>query len=249
MSSPSMFSLSGKTILVTGASSGIGRATALLCAQMGAHVIAGGRDAERLNAVLAELPGDGHQMGQADLTDEAQLSMLLDMLPILDGCVFGAGAAETVPMRMVSQQHLMRMMSINYIAPVMLTQGLLKRKKLRDEASLVYVTAIAEHTAPVATGIYSGAKAALKATVRVLALEHARQKIRANCVSPGYVETPMLERLRLTSSVQDNVGLVPLGILEPVDVASGIAYLLSPASRWVTRSSLVIDGGLTLPMR
>lgn len=244
-----MFSLSGKTILVTGASSGIGRATALLCAQMGAHVIAGGRDAERLNAVLAELPGDGHQMGQADLTDEAQLSMLLDMLPILDGCVFGAGAAETVPMRMVSQQHLMRMMSINYIAPVMLTQGLLKRKKLRDEASLVYVTAIAEHTAPVATGIYSGAKAALKATVRVLALEHARQKIRANCVSPGYVETPMLERLRLTSSVQDNVGLVPLGILEPVDVASGIAYLLSPASRWVTRSSLVIDGGLTLPMR
>jgi NAD(P)-dependent dehydrogenase (short-subunit alcohol dehydrogenase family) len=244
-----MFSLSGKTILVTGASSGIGRATALLCAQMGAHVIAGGRDTERLNAVLAELPGDGHQMGQADLTDEAQLSMLLDMLPILDGCVFGAGAAETVPMRMVSQQHLMRMMSINYIAPVMLTQGLLKRKKLRDEASLVYVTAIAEHTAPVATGIYSGAKAALKATVRVLALEHARQKIRANCVSPGYVETPMLERLRLTSSVQDNVGLVPLGILEPVDVASGIAYLLSPASRWVTRSSLVIDGGLTLPMR
>jgi NAD(P)-dependent dehydrogenase (short-subunit alcohol dehydrogenase family) len=249
VSSSSVFSLCGKTILVTGASSGIGRATALVCAQMGAQVIASGRDAERLNGVLAKLPGDGHRTIQADLTDEVQMSTLLDTVPMLDGCVFGAGAAETVPMRMITHQHLMRMMSINYIAPVMLTQGLLKRKKLRNSASLVYVTAIAEHTAPVATGIYSGAKAALKATVRVLALEHARQNIRANCVSPGYVETPMLERLRLTSSVQDNVGLVPLGILEPIDVANGIGYLLSPASRWVTRSSLVIDGGLTLPMR
>jgi NAD(P)-dependent dehydrogenase (short-subunit alcohol dehydrogenase family) len=126
---------------------------------------------------------------------------------------------------------------------------LIARKRIRDDASLVYVTAVAERIAPVATSMYSAAKAALTAYVRTLALEHAKRRIRANCVSPGYVATPMLAMLACTADMQDKLDLTPLGTIEPSDVANGIGYLLSPASRWVTRSSLLIDGGLSLPMR
>jgi NAD(P)-dependent dehydrogenase (short-subunit alcohol dehydrogenase family) len=141
------------------------------------------------------------------------------------------------------------MFAVNYDAPVLLTQALLAKRKIAQGASLVYVTAIAEHVAPNATGVYSGAKAALTATVRTIALEHAKQGIRANCVSPGYVATPMLDGLQAVMSTQDKVELAPLGVIEPDDIAAGIAYLLAPASRWVSRTSLVIDAGLTLHVR
>lgn len=245
----SAFSLAGKTVLVTGASSGIGQATAMLCAGMGAAVWLTGRDPARLQATLDSLPGAGHGLHLADLTDEAARNALVDSLPVLDGCVFCAGAVELVPARMVSEKHLNDMMQINFTVPVLLTQRLLARKHIRDGASLVYVTAVAERIAPVATSMYSAAKAALTAYVRTLALEHAKRRIRANCVSPGYVATPMLNTLASNADMQDKLDLTPLGTIEPSDVANGIGYLLAPASRWVTRSSLLIDGGLSLPMR
>lgn len=242
----SPFSLEGKVILVTGASSGIGQAAAQLCAKMGASVIVCGRDVQRLAAVLGSLPGTGHQSVVGDLTDPGARLALVEAVPLLDGCVFSAGTAALVPMRMVSQRHLDAMFAVNYDAPVLLTQSLLSKKKIRHGASLVYVTAIAEHTTPHATGIYSGAKAALTATVRTIGLEHAKQGIRANCVSPGYVDTPMLQGLQSTANMRDSIDLIPLGAIQPGDVAAGIAFLLTPASRWVSRASLVIDGGLCL---
>jgi NAD(P)-dependent dehydrogenase (short-subunit alcohol dehydrogenase family) len=245
----SPFSLQGKVLLVTGASSGIGRATASLCADLGATVVLCGRNIERLNAARDSLSGTGHTAVAGDLTDANARHALVDAVPPLDGCVFSAGIAALVPMRMVSEQHLHAMFSVNYESPVMLTQRLLAKKKVSNGASLVFVTARAEHISPVATGIYSGVKAALTATVRTLALEHAKQGIRANCVSPGYVDTPMLEKLHGVSSLQSKVDLTPLGKISAADVAAGIAYLLAPASRWVTRSSLVIDGGLSLHVR
>lgn len=247
MSTP--FSLQGKTILVTGASSGIGRATAVLCANMGASVWLTGRDPARLQATLDNLPGIGHGLHLADLTNGSARNALVDSLPALDGCVFCAGAVELVPARMVSEKHLNDMMQINFTVPVLLTQRLLSRKLICDGASLVYVTAVAERIAPVATSMYSAAKAALTAYVRTLALEHAKRRIRANCVSPGYVATPMLTALASNTNMQDKLDLTPLGTIEPSDIANGIGYLLAPASRWVTRSSLLIDGGLSLPMR
>lgn len=245
----SPFSLQNKVVLVTGASSGIGRAAAVLCAELGACVVLCGRDAGRLHATLAALPGTGHAVIAGDLTDADARNALVDSAPALDGCVFSAGAAALVPMRMVSEKHLHAMFSVNYEAPVMLTQRLLAKKRINNGASLVFVTARAEHISPVATGIYSGVKAALTATVRSIALEHAKQGIRANCISPGYVNTPMLEKLHSVSSLQDKVDLTPLGNIEASDIAAGIVYLLAPASRWVTRSSLVIDGGLSLHAR
>jgi NAD(P)-dependent dehydrogenase (short-subunit alcohol dehydrogenase family) len=149
----------------------------------------------------------------------------------------------------VTQRHLDQLFAVNYDAPVLLTQALLAKRKIAANASLVYVTAVAEHVAPHATGIYSGAKAALTATVRTIAVEHAKQGVRANCVSPGYVATPMLDGLQNVMSTGDKAALAPLGMIEPADVAGAIAWLLAPASRWVSRTSLVIDSGLTLHVR
>jgi NAD(P)-dependent dehydrogenase (short-subunit alcohol dehydrogenase family) len=243
------FSLEGKQILVTGASSGIGEATARLCAQMGAHVIACGRNAERLEAVVAGLAGNGHQSFTGDLTDAAARQALIDVVPALDGCVFSAGIAALAPMRMVSQRHLDALFAVNYNSPVLLTQALLAKRKIAPKASLVYVTALAEHTAPFATGIYAGTKGALTATVRTIALEVAKQGIRANCVSPGYVATPMIDGLQNVMNSEEKMSLAPLGTIEPEDVANGIAFLLAPASRWVSRTSVAIDAGLTLHHR
>jgi NAD(P)-dependent dehydrogenase (short-subunit alcohol dehydrogenase family) len=245
----SPFSLEGRHILVTGASSGIGEAAARLCAQMGARVVACGRNEERLQKVVSGLAGDGHQAVIGDLTDPAARQAVVDAVPALDGCVFSAGAAALAPMRMVSQRHLDAIFAVNYDAPVLLTQALLAKRKIAQAASLVYVTAIAEHVAPNATGVYSGAKAALTATVRTIAVEQARQGIRANCISPGYVATPMLEGLQGVMNTQDKMELAPLGVIEPDEIAAGIAWLLAPASRWVSRTSLVIDAGLTLHVR
>lgn len=247
--SASPFSLAGRTILVTGASSGIGEATARLCANMGARILACGRDTGRLERLVAGLAGAGHASVAGDLTDPAARQALVDASPSLDGCVFSAGAAQLAPLRMVTQRHLDRLFAVNYDAPVLLTQSLLAKRKVAQGASLVYVTAVAEHVAPHATGIYSGAKAALTATVRALAVEHAKQGVRANCVSPGYVATPMLDGLQNVMSTGDKAALAPLGMIEPDDVAGAIAWLLAPASRWVSRSTLVIDSGLTLHVR
>lgn len=243
------FSLSGKTVLVTGASSGIGRASALLCAQMGATVLLTGRNTENLEAARADLPGTGHTTFVGDLTIEAARNALVDIAPTLDGCVFSAGAVELAPVRMITERHLRSIFSVNYDAPVLLTQRLLAKKKIASGGSLVYVTAVAEHIAPIATGAYSAAKAALTATVRTIALEHAKQGIRANCVSPGYVRTPMLDKMRTISSIDDKVALMHLGVVEPVEIAHSIVFLLSSASRWVTRATLVIDGGLSVHVR
>ena len=242
----SPFSLEGRQILVTGASSGIGEAAARLCAQMGARVLACGRNEERLRKVVSELAGEGHQTVIGDLTDPAGRQAVVDAATALDGCVFSAGAATLAPTRMVSQRHLDTMFAVNYDAPVLLTQALLAKRKIARDASLVYVTAVAEHIGPNATGAYAGAKAALKATMRTIAVEVASQGMRANCVSPGFVSTPMLDGLQAVMNTQEKTALSPLGAIEPGEVAAGIAWLLAPASRWVSRTTLVIDGGLTL---
>jgi NAD(P)-dependent dehydrogenase (short-subunit alcohol dehydrogenase family) len=131
----------------------------------------------------------------------------------------------------------------------MLTQALLAKRKLAQGASLVYVTSAAQHWGFSGSPIYAGTKAALTAAVRTIAAEHAKQGIRANCVSPGYVETPMLEGLQSTMSMGGAREPAALGTIEADDVAAGIGYLLAPASRWVSRASLVIDGGLSLHVR
>jgi NAD(P)-dependent dehydrogenase (short-subunit alcohol dehydrogenase family) len=243
----SPFSLDGRQILVTGASSGIGAAAARLCARMGAVVIACGRDESRLAQLLDGLNGAGHRAIAGDLTDPLARQALVEQAPVLDGCVFSAGIAALAPVRMVSQRHLTAMFATNFDAPMLLTQALLSKRKVASGASLVYVTSAAQHWGFAGSAMYAGTKAALTAAVRTLAAEQARQGIRANCVSPGYVQTPMLAGLQAGMSMAD--APAALGAIEADDVAGAIVYLLSPASRWVSRASLVVDAGLSLHVR
>lgn len=246
---PSPYSLEGRRILVTGASSGIGRACAILSAQMGAKLVLTGRDSARLSETLSMIEGQEHQASVLDLMDPAAWSTWIQALEPIDGMVYAAGIAQVAPFRLVTERHIQTQMDINFKVPIQLTQALLKAKKINPNSSLVYIAAVADKTAPVGSAVYSASKAALITSVRSLALEVAKQKIRANCVSPGYVRTPMFDQMKAMASVEDLVKLAPLGLIEPEEIASSVVYLLSEASRWVTRSNLVIDSGLTIPMR
>ncbi len=243
------FSLEGMNVFITGASSGVGRATAVMASQLGACVTITGRNEERLDQTLSALEGQGHRMIVEDLSSQGAYERLTEQLPELDGMVYSAGIAEIMPFRMINDGHIKRVMQLNFEAPIQITQNMMRRKKLRAGGSLVYVTAIADHAAPVGSAVYSASKAALATAVKSLALELAKTKVRANCLAPGYVRTPMYDKLGASSAIDEYLKLVPLGLIEPEEIASSAAYLLSPASRWVTRTSLVIDGGLTLRMR
>lgn len=249
MNSTDAFSLEGKTILVTGASSGIGAASAELCARLGAKLVINGRNAERLETTLQALSGDGHIKVVGDLTEPDVRQQLIDASDGYDGLAACAGIAALVPFRLASEKHLQQMLAVNYLAPITLTQQLLHKRRLRANASLVFITAVAAYACPQATAGYAASKAALEAASRSLALEHAKQGIRVNCIAPGYVDTPMLSGLGSAVNMYGNMALTPLGNIVAEDIAPGVAYLLSGASRWVTRSTLTIDGGISLPVR
>ena len=243
------FSLHGKKILITGASSGIGAAVAHLCADLGAELVITGRNGDRLEAVRAGLAGEGHVSVIGDLTESTTHDALLQSAAAFDGLVSCAGIAALVPFRMATEAHLQKMLSVNYLAPMNLTRLLLYKKMFQPGSSLVYVTALAARVSPMAASAYAASKSALDAACRTIGLEYAKQKIRANSVAPGYVDTPMLQSLGTQAGMDHKIDLTPLGRLNPVDVASAVCYLLAPASRWTTRSTLTVDGGLGIAMR
>lgn len=236
------FHLRGKTILVTGASSGIGRAVAIQCAKAGASLIVSGRDATRLDETLAALEGDAHRAVLADLTDQEQLHALVAQSGPIDGVVHGAGIDGVAPVRMLSESFLNRVFSANFNAPVLLTQRLLHQKAMRDGGSILFMTSIAAHTGTVGVGPYSASKAALIGLMRCLALEVAKRGIRVNSLSPGLVDTPLVNKDR--AWLDEKNKLYPLGIGQPEDVAYAAVYFLSDSSRRVTGTSFNLDGGI-----
>jgi NAD(P)-dependent dehydrogenase (short-subunit alcohol dehydrogenase family) len=240
------FSLEGRRILVTGASSGIGRQVAISCAQMGASVVLTGRNAVRLEETRAQLVGDAHRLITADLAEADAVDRVVASVGELNGVVHSAGIAKLAPFRMLSDKHLDDVLGINLRAPLLLTRALLAKRTLQPGSSIVFVGAIASEIGPVATAAYAASKAALLAAARSLAQEVAKQQIRANVISPGYVRTPLLEELGRTGArIDDLLEHVPLGLGEPEDVANTVVFLLSDASRWMTRSLVIVDGGLT----
>jgi NAD(P)-dependent dehydrogenase (short-subunit alcohol dehydrogenase family) len=242
------FSLSGKTIFVTGASSGIGRQVCVTAAQQGAKIVLSGRNEEELQKTLALLPGHEHLIVAADLTTIEERENLLKQLPQLDGMVYCAGGVKSFPIRFLSEKRLDEM-QLNFDAPAMLTAGLLRLKKLNREASLVYLSSISSNHPPKGGAIYGASKAALESYVKVLARETAPQLIRANCISPGMVKTPLYDRVETDISKEEmdkHIADYPLGAGLPEDVAYAAVYLLSPASRWVTGINLILDGGFLL---
>ncbi|TSA25411.1 MAG: SDR family oxidoreductase [Bacteroidetes bacterium] len=240
------FTLSGKTILVTGASSGIGKQTAILVSRAGATVCTTGRDAERLQETFDQLEGNSHRMMIADLIVEAQMDALVEELPALNGIVHCAGMVNPWPVKFILQEHIDRIFAINYHAPVNLTGKLLRKKKVLNHASLLFLSTIATRNPYVGGALYSGAKAALEAYAKTLALELVNKGIRANCLLPGLVDTPMIafpsgEALQ-EEALERYTKRYPLGVGQPEDVAGAILYFLSDASKWVTGTTLILGG-------
>lgn len=245
------FSLQGKTILITGASSGIGRTTAIECSKLGANVCITGRDADRLDETFSALHGDAnsHIKIVADLTNENELQQLVDSLPILDGCVNNAGIGKMLPLQFYSTEVLENIFGINTFAPMLLMKYLVKKKKLKNPSSVVFTASISgyNNVAP-ANGIYGSSKAALSEYMKYAALELAGKGIRCNAVHPGRVNTPLIEnRLISQEDMLKDLEMYPLKrYAQPEEVAYAIIYLLSDAASFVTGSDLVIDGGRSL---
>ena len=242
------FSLEGKTILIKGASSGIGRATAIECSKMGATLIICGRNEKRLKETLNSLEGEGHTTFVGDLTEQDNIEGLVNSCSNVDGVVLSAGRGLTLPFNFSSREKFDEIFNINFFSPIELLRLLNKKKKIANNGSVVTIVSIGG-TGRYAVGnsIYGASKAALNSMVHFCAQELSGRLIRVNGVCPGMVETPLIRRGTLTDEqLKEDMGKYPLKRYgKPEDVAMGVIYLLSDAASWVTGHSLVIDGGIT----
>jgi len=245
MSNP--FSLNGQTILVTGASSGIGRQIAISVSQMGGRLVIAGRNAERLQQTLERLSGEGHQAIQGDLATPEGRERLIAACPPLNGLVNNAGTALLRPFKFTDDERLENLFDINFFAPFKLTRDLVKKKKILPGASIVFISSIAPLVGTAGLSAYSSTKAAINGLTRTLSRELVSSKIRVNAISPGMVKTEMadqLENIIDSELAAADTARYPLGYGEPEDVANATVFLLSPASRWITGINLIADGGL-----
>tara|TARA_B110000027_G_scaffold133267_1_gene161317 strand:- start:888 stop:1631 length:744 start_codon:yes stop_codon:yes gene_type:complete len=241
------FSLDDRTILVTGASSGLGASTAIECSKAGAKVIITGRSEERLNVTFTQLHGTGHTQLLFDLSVEEDISKLANSLPKLDGIALCAGITKTIPVKFISTESIEEIFQVNLVSSMLLIQKLLKIKKINKGGSIVFISSISTAYADKGNAIYAASKGALNSFSKVLALELSTRNITSNCIQPGFVPTSMLAAGVVSDEqLLDEKKKYPLGFGEPRDIANGVIYLLSDAAKWVTGSVLTIDGGVTL---
>ena len=243
------FSLNGKTILVTGASSGIGRATAIECSKMGATLVITGRNEKRLKETLSLLEGIGHTMILSDISDDIQLDELVEQCPSIDGLVNNAGITETIMTSFIKREKLMGVLETNTIAPILLTQRLLKKKKITRGGSIVFTGSISGTSVCVGGNVlYSTSKGAIHGFMKNAALDLSIKGIRVNEVCPGMIDTHILSDSSIDEeALKIEAQRYPMKRFgKPEEVAYGIIYLLSEAASFVTGSSIVIDGGFTL---
>ena len=243
------FSLVGKSILVTGASSGIGKAIAIACSQMGAKLIITGRNETRLSETFLLLEGTDHMQLSADLSNTDELEKLVEALPKLDGIVSNAGIANPLVLQLAEKEDVTEILEINTLVPIHLTRLVLQQKKLNKGASLVYISSITgNNCAYIGSSIYAASKSALTGFMKGVALELAPRGIRANTINPGMVETDLLKSGSIGEEELEKDRLkYPLRRYgKPEEVAYAAVYLLSDATQWITGSSLLIDGGYTL---
>ena len=238
------FSLSGKTILVTGASSGIGRGIAIACAGMGAQLILTGRNITRLQETLASLEGEGHSYIAADLTDAKERVALVEQLPALHGVVHCAGVGSRVPCKMLTQEDIDHVLKPNTEAPMLLQAELLSEKKLQKGASVVIIASAAANMPVAGNAVYSASKAAMVAYAKCLAQELAPRQIRVNSISPTMVWTDLALVGASTEQLTEAEKQYPLKRYgQPQDIAHLAVYMLSDASQWMTGSDVQITGG------
>lgn len=242
------FSLEGKTVLITGASSGIGRATAIECSRMGAKCVITGRNEDRLQETLNSLEGDGHCQIIADIATQDGIDKLVEASPAVDGLVNNAGVSIMKPISFYDTEVIDRVFRTNTYAPMMIVKAFLRKRKIVSGGSIVFTSSVASFSPSAGNGIYGTSKAAVSAFMKQCALELAPLKIRANAVLPGMVETKLIHGGEVSEAdLAKDMSYYPLGRYgKPEEIAYGIIYLLSDASAWTTGTSLVIDGGIAI---
>ena len=243
------YSLEGKTILVTGASSGIGRATAIECSKMGAKVIITARNEIRLKKTLDSLYGEGHSMIPCDLSCDSDLDNLVSELPEIQGLVNNAGYTQLLPVNFIKVDAFEKLLKVNTISPICLLQKALKKKKIKSGASVVFTSSLAGlgYTTP-GNSMYTASKGAISSFIKNAAIELATKQIRVNAVCPGMVNTGILDNGSVTEEqLQTDMKNYPLGRYgEPEEIAWQIINLLSDASKWITGTNVIIDGGYSI---
>lgn len=239
------FSLEKKMILVTGASSGIGRGIAIACSRMGATIFLNGRNQMKLGVTLAELEEGDHKIIAADLTSRESVSKMMESLPLLDGIVHCAGIGQRVLCKVATEQDIDTVMDANFKGPVLLQTELIKCKKIKKGASIVFIASISTWSPSIGNAFYSASKGAVVSYANCLALELAPRKVRVNCISPAMVWTDLIlqegvdeEQLKAD---EKNYPLKRYGT--PEDIANLAIYMLSDASTWMTGSNVKISGG------
>ena len=243
-------SLKGKHILITGASSGIGRQTAISAALQGAQLTITGRNSKELENTFAQLSGNNHTILQADLTNAEQLKNIASKILALDGIVHCAGIVKPVPTKFINQAQIDEVFAINFTSIVLLNAELLRNKKINHNSSIVLISTISTLHPYFGGGIYIASKAALEGYGKTLALELSSKKIRVNILQPALVKTAIYQSTIETAFSEEEMkkyeNQYPLGIGDVYDVAETSCFLLSEKAKWITGTCIAMDGGLTL---
>jgi NAD(P)-dependent dehydrogenase (short-subunit alcohol dehydrogenase family) len=195
------------------------------------------------------LKDNNHKIIVSDLSDTKQITETWkqECIPVLDGIVLCAGINNKTPVKFISEEKIDEIFKINFYAPALMIQTLLKNKKINAGASIVMISSIGTSIAAISNGLYAASKGALNSFMKVLALELSSNKIRVNTIQPGSIRTNMLKNYPLKDELESWEKSYPLGRFgEPEDIAFPVIYLLSDAARWVTGSIFTIDGGITL---
>ena len=248
------FSLEGKTIVVTGASSGIGRQCAIDCSKMGAKVVAVARNQERLEETLSMLDGEGHNSYLYDFEICDGIANLVSKIVSdcghIGGMVYAAGIEKTLPFKLLKSEDYLNIFNVNALSALEMARQISNIKNFnKNGGSVVFIASITSIIARDGTAAYTASKGALVSTTKVLASELSKRKIRVNCISPGTIQTPLMQNYLSTLSEEDytkRISGFPLGLGQPSDVSLACVYLLSDASRWVTGQNLIVDGGYTI---
>ncbi|NLA47841.1 MAG: SDR family oxidoreductase [Bacteroidales bacterium] len=254
MNQPDIFTLKGKKIIITGASSGIGRQCAILCSRKGASVVLLGRDRSRLNETLALTSNSsGNIIYSVDLLEYDDVAVVVadavNKIGSLDGIINCAGISTTLPVNAISNDKMEHFLQTNVIGPVNLTRQFIRKNHISQSGgSIIFISSVMAVVGEKGKMLYSITKGALISAVRSLAIELASRKIRVNAISPGVVVSPMSENA-IYSRDEDSLDKIremhPLGLGMPEDVANACVFLMSDAARWITGTNLIVDGGYT----